>query len=124
MKFKPNPVEAGTDGDRARTAFGPEALSRFTRILDEVALDLIGDGASPEWVRSKEMRTRLAQRLLAFAGAWWTDTQIQQLLLRMSRNGIAASRTYATVPSVQARADGDQSAERAAFKSGSDDVGS
>ena len=71
---------------RARTAFGPEALSRFTQILEEVTLDLIGDGVPVELMRSKEMRTKLAQRLLAFAGSWWTDTQIKQLLLRTSRN--------------------------------------
>ena len=83
--------------DRARTAFGPEALSRFNEILEEVTLDLIGDGVSAELVRSKEMRTRLAQRLLALAGSWWTDTQIKQLLLRTSRNGSSASRIYATL---------------------------
>ena len=77
---------------RARTAFGPEALSRFTQILEEVTLDLIGDGVPVELMRSKEMRTRLAQRLLAFAGSWWTDTQIKQLLLRTLRNEASASR--------------------------------
>ena len=82
---------------RARTAFGPEALSRFTQILEEVTLDLIGDGVPAELMRSKEMRTRLAQRLLAFAGSWWTDTQIKQLLLRTSRNRTSASRIYATL---------------------------
>ena len=41
--------------DIARTAFGPEALSRFTQILEEVTLDLIGDGVPAELVRSKEM---------------------------------------------------------------------
>ena len=82
---------------RARTAFGPEALSRFTQILEEVTLDLIGDGVPVELMRSKEMRTRLAQRLLAFAGSWWTHTQIKQLLLRTSRNRTSASRIYATL---------------------------
>jgi len=37
-------------------------------------------------VRSTEMRTRLAQRLLRLARFWWTDTQIKQLLLRALRN--------------------------------------
>ena len=76
---------------RARSAFGPEALSRFTQILEEVTLDLIGDGVPVELMRSKEMRSRLAQQLLAFAGSWWTDTQIKQLLLRTSRNRTSAS---------------------------------
>ena len=57
------PVEVDSMAfDRARRAFGPEALSRFTQILEEVTLDLIGDGVPVELMRSKEMRTRLAQR--------------------------------------------------------------
>ena len=83
--------------DRARIAFGPEALSRFTQIIEEVTVDLLDDGLPAELVRSEEMRTRLAQRLLSFAHSWWTDTQIKQLLLRALRNEISASRTYASV---------------------------
>jgi hypothetical protein len=83
--------------DGARIAFGPEALSRFTQILEEVTVDLLDDGLPAELVRSDEMRTRLAQRLLGFAGSWWTDTQIKQLLLRTLRNEMSASRIYATV---------------------------
>ena len=83
--------------DTARITFGPEALSRFTRILEEVTVDLIEDGLPVELMRSEEMRTRLAQRLLNFAHSWWTDTQIKQLLLRALRNEISASGTYATV---------------------------
>ena len=85
--------------DRARIAFGPEALSRFTQIIEEVIVDLVEDGLPAEFVRSDEMRTRLAQRLLSFAHSWWTDTQIKQLLLRALRNEISASETYATVAS-------------------------
>ena len=51
--------------DRARIAFGPEALSRFTQIIEEVTVDLVDDGLPVELMRSDEMRTRLAQRLLA-----------------------------------------------------------
>ena len=80
--------------DRARIAFGPEALSRFTQIIEEVTLDLVDDGLPAELMRSEEMRTRLAKRLLSFAYSWWTDTQIKQLLLRGLRNEISASRTY------------------------------
>jgi hypothetical protein len=87
--------------DRARIAFGPEALSRFIQIIEEVTVDLIGDGLPAELMRSDEMRTRLAQRLLSIADSWCTDTQIKQLLLRALRNEISASRTYATV--VEAR---------------------
>ena len=69
-------------------------------------MDLVADGLPVELMRSEEMRTRLAQRLLSFAHSWWTDTQIKQLLLRGLRNEILASRTYATVVGVVARADG------------------
>jgi hypothetical protein len=72
-----------------RIAFGPKALSRFTNILEEVAVELGDDGIL---MRSTEMRTRLAQRLLRLARFWWTDTQIKQLLLRALRNEASASR--------------------------------
>jgi hypothetical protein len=84
-----------------RTAFGPEALARLTQILEEVTLDLVGDGVPIEQARSAEMRTRLAQRLLGLGGFCWTDTQIKQLLLRALRNELSASRTYATVVRVK-----------------------
>jgi hypothetical protein len=66
-----------------RIAFGPKALSRFTNIIEEVAVELGDDGVL---LRSTEMRTRLAQRLFGLARFWWTDTQIKQLLLRTLRN--------------------------------------
>jgi hypothetical protein len=88
----------------SRSAFGPKSLSRFTRILEEVMVDLIGDGVPAALVRSIEMRTRLSQRLLGFARFWWTDTQIKQLLLRALRNEISAGK-YATAAGVQTGAD-------------------
>lgn len=98
MELDRNPIEGRSiEVDKARTAFGPEALARLTQILEEVTLDLVGDGVPVEQARSTEMRTRLAQRLLVLAGFCWTDTQIKQLLLRAMRNELAASRTYATV---------------------------
>ena len=78
--------------DRTRIAFGPEALSRFTQIIEEVASELVGDGVPAAQVRSTEMRTRLAQRLLPLARFCCTDTQIKQLLLRALRNEASASR--------------------------------
>lgn len=78
--------------DKERNTFGPEALSRFRHILDEVSEDLIGDGLPADLVRSDETRTRMAQRLLSFAHFWRTDTQIKQLLLRKLRNEVSASR--------------------------------
>ena len=98
MELDQNPIGGRSLAfDKARTAFGPEALSRLAQILEEVMVDLVGDGVPIEQVRSAEMRTRLAQRLLGFAGSWWTDAQIKQLLLRASRNEISAPRVYATV---------------------------
>ena len=89
---------AGMERDtfiKGRIAFGPEALSRFTQIIEEVALELVGDGVPASQVHSTEMRTRLAQRLLGLAHSWWTDTQIKQLLLRTLRNEASASRIAA-----------------------------
>src|SRR6185312_14465182 len=60
-----------------RIAFGPKALSRFTNIIKEVAVELGEDGVL---LRSTEMRTRLAQRLFGLARFWWTDTQIKATL--------------------------------------------
>ena len=81
-------------GRQARMAFGPEALSRFTQIIEEVTVDLIDDGLSAELVRSDGIQTKLALRLLNFAHSGWTDTQIKQFLLRVSRNEISASRRF------------------------------
>ena len=78
-----------------RSAFGPESLTRFSRILEKVMVDLIGDGVPAVVVRSIETRTKLSHMLLGFARSWWTDTQIKQLLLRALRNEISA-RKYAT----------------------------
>jgi hypothetical protein len=90
-------------GDRGRIAFGPEALSRFNQILEEVSLNLVEDGLAAEQVRSDEVRRKLAQRLLGFASHWWTDTQIKQLLLRTLRNQISASRQHQTAAGVETR---------------------
>jgi len=76
----------------ASIAFGPEALSRFTQIIEEVSVDLIADGHSAELVRADGMRTKLALRLLSFAHSGCTHTQIKERLLRVSRNEISASR--------------------------------
>jgi hypothetical protein len=82
--------------DKVRIAFGPEAMSRFGQIIEEVSLNLIDDGLTAELVRSDEMRRKLAQSLLGFASHWWTDTQIKQLLLRVLRNQISAFRRHQT----------------------------
>ena len=40
--------------DRARITFGPEALWRFTEIIEEVTVDLVEDGLPVELMRSEE----------------------------------------------------------------------
>ena len=55
----------------SRIAFGPEALSRFNQLIEEVMVELIGDGVPAALVRSIETRTRLSQScsaLLATGG--------------------------------------------------------
>lgn len=91
--------------DRARIAFGPEALSRFNQIIEEVSLNLVDDGLAAELVKSDEMRRKLAKRLLGFARLWWTDTQIKQLLLRTLRNQISAARQNQTAAGVETGAE-------------------
>ena len=97
----------GVSVDRASGAFGPEALSRFTQILEEVAVDLIGDGLSAELVRSDGMRTKLALRLLSFAHSGCTHTQIKKRLQRVSRNEISVSRRLRD-RGAEARGDGNK----------------
>ena len=92
--------------NNARIAFGPAASSRFTQIIEEVTVDLVGDGLAAELVRSDEMRRKLAQRLLGFARLWWTDAQIKQLLLRTVRNQISPPRERRTQQSQSARGKG------------------
>ena len=58
-----------------RSTFGPESLTRFSRILEDVMVDLIGDGVPAVEVRSIETRSKLSHMLLGFARSWWTDTQ-------------------------------------------------
>ena len=91
--------------NRARIAFGPEALSRFNLIIEEVSLNLVDDGLAAELVKSDEMRRKLAKRLLGFARLWWTDTQIKQLLLRTLRNQFSAARQNQTAAGVETGAE-------------------
>ena len=91
--------------DRARITFGPEAMSRFNHIIEDVSLNLVDDGLTAELVKSDEMRRKLAKRLLGFARLWWTDTQIKQLLLRTLRNQISAARQNQTAAGVETGAE-------------------
>jgi hypothetical protein len=91
--------------ERARITFGPQALSRFNQIIEEVSLNLVDDGLAAELVKSDEMRRKLAVKLLGFARLWWTDIQIKQLLLRTLRNQISASRQNQTAAGVETRAE-------------------
>jgi hypothetical protein len=73
-----------------RSAFRPEALSTFAQIFEEVWKELVADEVFPlSGSDTGRMRTRLAQKVLAFASSGWTDIQIKQLLLRALRNEAA-----------------------------------
>jgi hypothetical protein len=49
--------------NHARIAFGRAALSTFTQIIEDVTVDLVGDGLAAKLVRSDEMRRKLAQKV-------------------------------------------------------------
>jgi hypothetical protein len=70
-----------------RSAFTPEALSTFEQTMDEVWKELLADDVvSPLKRDAREMRTRLARKLITFASSGWSPAQIKQLLLRTLRN--------------------------------------
>jgi hypothetical protein len=71
-----------------RIAFGPKALSRFTHIVEEVAVELGDNGV----LRIHRNAHKAGQKLFGLGRFWWTDTQIKQLLLRALRNEASASR--------------------------------
>jgi hypothetical protein len=65
---------------------GPEALSQFYAIFDEVWAQLVADGVAASF-KTGEIRTRLANKLLAFTlPSRWSNIQIKQLLVRAIRN--------------------------------------
>jgi hypothetical protein len=68
---------------------GPEALSEFYAIFDEVWKELLDEGMvygfDPE-----QVRIRLAKKVLAFTlPSRWSDVQIKQLVIRAFRNELA-----------------------------------
>jgi hypothetical protein len=71
-----------------QSAFRPETLSAFDQIFDEVWDELLADGTFRA-LDTGRTRTRLAQKVLAFASNGWTEIQIKQLLLRAFRNEAA-----------------------------------
>lgn len=73
-----------------RPAFKPEALSAYTLIFDEVWNELVSDG-NLQFQNPNHTRTRLAQKVLAFASSGWSEIQMRQLLLRAFRNEAARS---------------------------------
>jgi hypothetical protein len=73
-----------------RSAFTPETLSMIYHTMDEVLGELLADGI----LSSSNLdagRTRLAQKIIAFASSGWSATQIKQLLLRTYRNERSAA---------------------------------
>ena len=86
-----------------RSAFTPEALSTFEQTMDEVWEELLADDVvSTLNLDAGQTRTRLAQKLIAFASSGWSAVQIKQLLLRTLRNdrlraaGLTPERSAAT----------------------------
>jgi hypothetical protein len=73
---------------KPQSAFRPETLSAFDMVFDEVWHELLADGTFQPLDTSRT-RTRLAQKVLAFASYGWTEIQIKQLLLRAFRNEAA-----------------------------------
>ena len=70
-----------------RFAFTPEALSTFEQTMDEVWKELRADDSiSPLRRDARQLRTKLARKLIAFASSGWSPVQIKQLLLRALRN--------------------------------------
>jgi hypothetical protein len=68
---------------------GPEALSQFYAIFDDVWNQLVADGVAAPF-NTGEIRTRLANKVLAFTlPSRWSDIQIKQLLVRAIRNEMA-----------------------------------
>jgi hypothetical protein len=68
---------------------GPEVLSQFYAIFDDVWNQLVADGIAAS-LNTSEIRTRLANKVLAFTlPSRWSDIQIKQLLVRAIRNETA-----------------------------------
>jgi len=70
-----------------RCGFSPEALQVLDRTIDEVWSELAADGVADD----RALRTRLAQKLIAFACHGRADTQAKELLLRTFRNETLAA---------------------------------
>jgi hypothetical protein len=77
-----------------RCGFGPEALQKLERIMDEAWSELAADGVPGD----RALRNRLAQKLIAFACQGRGDTQAKELLLRTFRNETLAALHVGHVP--------------------------
>jgi hypothetical protein len=89
-------MRAAVSAATRRCGFSPEALRILDRTIEEVWRELVEDGlAGPE--PEAALRTRLAQKLIAFACYGRDDLQAKQLLLRTFRNEIMAAAHQAYV---------------------------
>ena len=70
-----------------RCGFGPEALSALDRIVDEVSCELAADGMPA----TRDLRQRLAGKLVALACHGRHNAQVKELLLRAFRNETLAA---------------------------------
>lgn len=70
-----------------RCGFSPEALQVLDRTIDDVWSELAAEGMAND----RTLRTRLAQKLIAFACHGRGDIQAKELLLRTFRNEMLAA---------------------------------
>ena len=73
-----------------RSAFSPDALTQLKPIFDDVWKELVSEGIfETSTFDERNMRTRLAYKVLTFASTDWTEIQMRHLLLRAFRNEAA-----------------------------------
>ena len=80
-------LQGARDATR-RCGFSPEALRVLDRTIEEVWSELAAEGMADN---DHALRTRLAQKLMAFACHGRGDAQAKELLLRTFRNEMLAA---------------------------------
>jgi hypothetical protein len=76
-----------------RCGFSPEALQALEQTIEDVWNELAAEGMADD----RTLRTRLAQKLIAFASHGRADAQAKELLLRTFRNETLAAANAAHV---------------------------
>jgi hypothetical protein len=70
-------------------SFTPEALARFSRLFDEVWMELLEEGVLDTAQDPQLARRRLAKHVFRLARSPWSENQMTQLLVRAFRNEAA-----------------------------------